>query len=135
VEFYVVARHSWTTAELADIAKRLMTSTSAAVAILYKTNPQTLRSALRRHGISVRHARRSQRPQRNCEGLRVQRSALGVTASYGAAALAALPDFACHWPLGDPAESGFAFCGATVEDHGRVYCEEHRARAYTPAED
>jgi GcrA cell cycle regulator len=36
---------------------------------------------------------------------------------------------ACSWPVGDPKESDFHFCGAAVEP-GRPYCAEHCAVAY-----
>jgi len=35
----------------------------------------------------------------------------------------------CVWPLGDPAEASFRFCGAKAEA-GRPYCTEHCAVAY-----
>ena len=35
----------------------------------------------------------------------------------------------CSWPIGDPQNSGFRFCGAPVSD-GRPYCEEHCEQAY-----
>lgn len=43
---------------------------------------------------------------------------------------------ACCWPLGDPGEPGFRFCGDPAL-LGRPYCEEHSALAYvkiTPRE-
>lgn len=36
----------------------------------------------------------------------------------------------CRWPIGDPQEPGFSFCGCPVKE-GSVYCAEHHARAYT----
>ena len=38
----------------------------------------------------------------------------------------------CRWPLGDPREAGFHFCGCMVTD-GSIYCSAHHSRAYTPA--
>ena len=38
----------------------------------------------------------------------------------------------CRWPLGDPHEPRFGFCGARVP-HDAPYCCEHRAIAYQPA--
>jgi len=35
----------------------------------------------------------------------------------------------CRWPIGDPKESNFRFCGATVF-HGKSYCAEHCDLAY-----
>lgn len=39
---------------------------------------------------------------------------------------------ACRWPIGDPEEAGFHFCGARAEP-GRPYCEQHARIAYVPA--
>jgi GcrA cell cycle regulator len=38
----------------------------------------------------------------------------------------------CRFPLGDPREDGFGYCGATSRV-GSPYCEEHRALCYTPS--
>jgi GcrA cell cycle regulator len=127
-------RRQWTQTDLAEIKQLLTTSTSAAIAERYGTNQKTLRSALRRHQISVRSVRRSAQPRRNCYGLKVRRSTEAPAARYGAEALVRLPNTACHWPLGDPAEPGFHFCGAAVERYGRPYCDLHSARAYAPAQ-
>lgn len=41
-------------------------------------------------------------------------------------------DSMCKWPIGDPAESTFGFCGhATVE--GSPYCADHARVAFQPA--
>lgn len=39
-------------------------------------------------------------------------------------------DEVCRWPIGDPLEPGFGFCGCAVSD-GSVYCAAHRARGTT----
>lgn len=39
------------------------------------------------------------------------------------------PD-SCRWPLGDPKDPNFCFCGKEVVP-GKVYCEEHCAVAYS----
>lgn len=38
----------------------------------------------------------------------------------------------CRWPIGDPKEPGFSFCGATKEPVGS-YCEFHARKAYVTA--
>ncbi len=125
-------RRNWTQADLVDIRKALAITSTEKIARLYGTNAKTLRSALKRHGISIRFARRNDRPQKSLAGVRVQRSAQTPAAIYGAIALAALPDRGvCHWPIGDPAVEGFTFCGAAVKGFG-AYCETHSARAYLP---
>lgn len=35
----------------------------------------------------------------------------------------------CLWPIGDPGDADFHFCGE-VEVPGKPYCDEHCARAY-----
>lgn len=39
----------------------------------------------------------------------------------------------CHWPIGDPREPDFFFCGAIKADDGLPYCPHHAAIAYVPA--
>ncbi len=36
---------------------------------------------------------------------------------------------ACLWPIGDPGDEDFHFCGGTTVP-GKPYCDEHCARAY-----
>ncbi len=38
----------------------------------------------------------------------------------------------CQWPIGDPSQPNFRFCGAEAVAK-RPYCAEHSALAYTPA--
>ena len=38
----------------------------------------------------------------------------------------------CSWPIGDPLEAGFGFCGCRKAP-GAPYCAPHAAIAYTPA--
>lgn len=38
----------------------------------------------------------------------------------------------CKWPIGDPSEDDFHFCGHNRHGDG-VYCEFHTAKAYQPA--
>ncbi|MBL8689604.1 MAG: hypothetical protein JNL04_10915 [Rhodospirillaceae bacterium] len=39
----------------------------------------------------------------------------------------------CAWPIGDPRNADFRFCGTPTDDRG-PYCIEHRQKAYTVAE-
>jgi GcrA cell cycle regulator len=43
-----------------------------------------------------------------------------------------LKDTMCKWPIGDPAQPGFAFCGRAGAP-GIPYCAEHARVAYQPA--
>ncbi|WP_127077806.1 GcrA family cell cycle regulator [Rhodomicrobium lacus] len=127
-------RRRWTTGDLTEIVAALATLRTSDIARTLGVNPKALRSLLRRNGISLRalreHARRDE-PQDG--GLVVRRSLDAPSAIYGAAALEHLPDGACRWPLGDPAEPGFAFCGCRAEP-GRSYCKNHRQLAFQRAE-
>ncbi len=40
----------------------------------------------------------------------------------------------CRWPIGDPGEEGFAYCGAQVSA-GHPYCEHHARMAYQSSGD
>ncbi|MGO8952184.1 MAG: GcrA family cell cycle regulator [Rhodomicrobium sp.] len=124
-------RRRWTTGELTEIVAALATLRTSDIARTMGVNPKALRAVLRRNGISVRalrqRAKKGGRPEG--AGLVVRRSNVGPSATYGAAALASLPDEACRWPLGDPAEPGFAFCGAPKS--GRAsYCRHHLRQAF-----
>lgn len=49
----------------------------------------------------------------------------GLTAT---ATLTTLGAYGCKWPIGDPRDADFGFCGRAREHH--AYCEAHRAVAY-----
>ncbi|WP_315742795.1 MULTISPECIES: GcrA family cell cycle regulator [unclassified Bradyrhizobium] len=40
-----------------------------------------------------------------------------------------LDDTCCKWPVGNPGEPGFFFCGMAKPDNGRPYCSAHERRA------
>ncbi len=42
-----------------------------------------------------------------------------------------LKECMCKWPIGDPMEENFHFCGRT-KSTGTTYCEHHSAIAYNP---
>ena len=43
--------------------------------------------------------------------------------------LTELDNHTCRWPIGDPKDDNFCFCGKNVRS-GQTYCEEHSAIAY-----
>ena len=43
--------------------------------------------------------------------------------------LVKLDNHTCRWPIGDPRDDDFCFCGKRVKT-GQTYCEEHAAIAY-----
>lgn len=123
-------RRRWTTGELTEIVAALATLRTGDIARVIGVNPKALRSVLRRQGISLRALREKAKKAESYKGtgLILRRPAAGLSAAYGAAALSLLPDGACRWPLGDPAEPGFAFCGAPRLGR-RSYCSGHLAQA------
>ena len=44
---------------------------------------------------------------------------------------ATLTSLTCKWPIGDPAEPGFHYCGHPPGS-GRTYCDAHDLRGYQP---
>ena len=46
--------------------------------------------------------------------------------------LVKLDNHTCRWPLGDPRDDDFCFCGKRVKT-GQTYCEEHASIAYVKA--
>lgn len=43
-----------------------------------------------------------------------------------------LSTFACRYPIGDPAQPGFAFCGRTCDEE-KAYCCDHARICYVPS--
>ncbi|UFZ05486.1 hypothetical protein LQG66_03980 [Bradyrhizobium ontarionense] len=43
-----------------------------------------------------------------------------------------LTDTCCKWPVGNPGEPGFFFCGTPKPDDGLPYCPAHTRRATAP---
>jgi GcrA cell cycle regulator len=43
--------------------------------------------------------------------------------------LVKLDNHTCRWPMGDPRDEDFCFCGKRIKT-GQTYCEEHAAVAY-----
>lgn len=50
----------------------------------------------------------------------------------GLTRLVDLDNHTCRWPIGDPKDENFHFCGKKVRI-GQTYCEEHAALAYVKA--
>lgn len=45
----------------------------------------------------------------------------------------ALNSRSCRWPIGDPRDGDFGFCGCPIDTPGLSYCPEHMRVAYQPA--
>lgn len=57
--------------------------------------------------------------------------ALNIAVSTPPIPLTSLTTFSCRYPIGDPFEEGFGFCGAP-QDPGHPYCTKHCQLAYLP---
>jgi GcrA cell cycle regulator len=57
------------------------------------------------------------------------RAAVCEEQTPGLANIVTLEAHMCRWPIGDPQDSSFTFCGRSASG---VYCGQHRAAAYTP---
>ncbi len=53
-------------------------------------------------------------------------------AKKGIVSLVDLDNHTCRWPLGDPKDENFHFCGRKIKI-GQTYCEEHANIAYVKA--
>ena len=127
----------WPLATIAEMATRVADYSVQTVAASYGLTPKQLSGVLRRHGIAIRELQRN-REARSRGGRMSAKGKHGDSglpghnvcrAGYGAAAIEALPDNGCRWPLGDPREEGFSFCGRNRAG-GRSYCSSHSAHAY-----
>lgn len=123
-------RRRWTATELTEILDALVTLRTNDLARILGVNPKALRSVLRRNGVSLRALREHAKRKEPSEGgLVVRRSTIGPSATYGAAALEKLANNQCRWPLGDPADPNFRFCGARVVGRS-PYCCTHLELAF-----
>lgn len=61
-------------------------------------------------------------PKRECQKSELERNPRALS-------LMDLDNHSCRWPIGDPKDEGFHFCGKKVKI-GQTYCEEHSAIAY-----
>lgn len=55
-----------------------------------------------------------------------------ISRNIGFASLSDLDNHTCRWPIGDPKDENFHFCGKKVKI-GQTYCDEHSAIAYVKA--
>lgn len=45
-----------------------------------------------------------------------------------------LTNFTCRYPIGDPQDADFSFCGRTCNNIENPYCVQHQKLAYVPAQ-
>lgn len=63
---------------------------------------------------------------------KIETSALSHHSHNGNTSLTDLDNHTCRWPIGDPKDENFHFCGKKVRI-GQTYCDEHANIAYVKA--
>ena len=48
--------------------------------------------------------------------------------------IADLHEFTCRWPIGDPSQPDFGYCGSPTEEN-KPYCPDHCRIAYVQREE
>ena len=126
-------RKIWSAAEIAQVVSALAVRDTEAVAADWGVTDKALRGLMLRNKISIRHVRKPRVAERALGGVVARRPVQAPAAIYGGDRLAELPDHACRWPIGDPSQADFSFCGAPRASVLSSYCPQHMARAYNPA--
>ena len=89
------------------------------------TKPRRPKKSRAAKAVAVR-----ERPVRSKIKARIETDfALPETGAFGSEAVAALNASSCRWPVGDPRQPNFRFCGAE-KTAGSSYCSHHHAHAY-----
>ena len=118
-----------------EIAKELGgTSRNAVISKVHRLNLPRLAHNLERKRL-VAADRKKAPSSRIAKHRRVQLTApvdlpIPLVPAPGLISLLTLTDHTCKWPVGDPKQQGFGFCGAKSLV-GKPYCATHYAIAYT----
>ena len=97
-------------ATTAEIAKKLGLSKNSIIGKVHRLNLETRPSPIKK-AVSVKKVKKTpQKPER-----------IGIMD---------LKINTCRWPIGDPTDEDFHFCGKNTV-MGKPYCAEHCAMAYT----
>ena len=64
--------------------------------------------------------------------IEVKSNAVTEVCKSGNVNLVDLDSHTCRWPIGDPRDDDFCFCGKKVKT-GQTYCDEHSVMAYVKA--
>jgi GcrA cell cycle regulator len=130
-------QQSWTDEQL-SLLKKLWTEGKTAVAIAQRLGVS--KSAVLGKVFRLRLVRPDQKPQPTAsssamlrrKGPRFEAEAQDLARRRGKSLLE-LTNESCRWPIGDPTQKSFHFCGEPGADlaQGIPYCERHRQRAYT----
>jgi GcrA cell cycle regulator len=113
------------------IARRLGVSRNAVLGKVHRLKlptrrgRQSVRSAPPPKAKPVRRVRRVRRPMTARTPTMADAAWTGLVSR-----LERLPSQACHWPLGDPRDADFAFCGRPAA--GRIYCDAHWVLGHAP---
>lgn len=117
-------------------------SRNAVIGKIYRLGKRDPSAAVRARppAFAIRAARRQSplQSRRNDPGegaletVDTPRHYVGRTEEPGLATCATLDAHMCKWPIGNPDESGFSFCGRPSEGE-RPYCQGHAQLAYRGA--
>jgi GcrA cell cycle regulator len=109
--------------ERADVIRRgvAMGKSAADLAAELETTTSAVRRAARNHDIELTRARK--------KGRKPQAAPSADVVPLRAIGLSDLTSTTCRWPIGDPLEAGFGFCGARCVA-GEPYCAAHQAVAF-----
>lgn len=127
----------WTDDEVAQL--REMAAAGFMVAVMGRRLGRTGRSIsgkCDKLGISLRKNSFQAEAPKNCDRLPLKITVREIQPRLPVspdtlAAVAALSAGECRWPIGDPPEPGFHFCGERAAD-GSPYCATHEARRFVP---
>jgi GcrA cell cycle regulator len=95
-----------------------------------RPRPAFVANHARRRPATVEARRTAPQPQPSPDwAARPFRRAVMLLDEPGLATCATLEANMCRWPIGDPDEAGFSFCGRSV-DGQKSYCQGHSRVAY-----
>lgn len=92
-----------------------------------RARPAAYATSTRRLGAS--QARRTEQREGAVPWVSRPNRLFAITEEPGLATCVTLGSHMCKWPIGDPDESGFSFCGRP-SDGERPYCQGHARLAY-----
>lgn len=99
-------------ATTAEIAKKLGLSKNSVIGKVHRLNLETRPSPIKKK-VSVSPAKKLKQPAKKQERIGIMELKLNT----------------CRWPIGDPTDEDFHFCGKNTV-MGKPYCAEHCKMAY-----
>ena len=123
-----------------EIAKRLGVSKNSIVGKVHRLSltarPSPIKKKAEQPVVKVEEA--PAKPAKSARKITIEPVEINLTATQttssasdktGNIPLTELDNHTCRWPIGDPRDENFCFCGKKVRS-GQTYCDEHAAIAY-----